>query len=232
VTYVRERVDRQPTVGHLLKIVSFFSKFLGNQRRQALTTALLKRSLQLQSKQEATRIRDIAAIMATVRSTTAVGRFLVATLILQASTIDAFSLSTRLSSSWPRNVVPFAGRGSQLWASVQKKPKEISFADEPWVAKNNSTDFFIDESTALGAKLRLNLPVPYSELTIGVVKEKFPGESRVSLTPDSVATLTKAGFNVIVEAGGTFGLDKLDPLGGCRQALTLISIFVIEPFSW
>jgi Alanine dehydrogenase/PNT, N-terminal domain len=229
VTYVLVETGWQLADGHPLAICKRSYLFF-QVPWQPTASSVNHGSLQLQSKQEATRIRDIAVIMMTERSTattTAVCRFLVATLIFQASTIDAFSLSTRLPSSWPRNVVPFAGRGSQLWASVQKKPKEISFADEPWVAKNNSTDFFIDESTALGANLRLNLPVPYSELTIGVVKEKFPGESRVSLTPDSVATLTKAGFNVIVEAGGTFGLDKLDPLWGSRQALTLNSIFVI-----
>lgn len=44
--------------------------------------------------------------------------------------------------------------------------------------------------------------IPYSELTIGVVKETFDGENRVSQTPDSVANLIKAGFAVIVQSGG------------------------------
>ncbi len=46
-------------------------------------------------------------------------------------------------------------------------------------------------------------PIPYSELTIGVLKETYPGENRVSQTPDSVLGLVKAGFTVLVEAGGT-----------------------------
>lgn len=45
-------------------------------------------------------------------------------------------------------------------------------------------------------------PIPYSELTIGIVKETFKGENRVSQTPDSVRGLVKAGFTVIVQSGG------------------------------
>ena len=47
-------------------------------------------------------------------------------------------------------------------------------------------------------------PIPYSDLTIGVLKETFPGENRVSQTPDTVALLVKAGFQVIVQSGGMF----------------------------
>jgi hypothetical protein len=46
--------------------------------------------------------------------------------------------------------------------------------------------------------------VPYNDMTIGVLKETFPGENRVSLTPDSVALLTKAGFHVLVQNGGRY----------------------------
>ncbi|KAL3914860.1 MAG: hypothetical protein SGILL_005916 [Bacillariaceae sp.] len=54
---------------------------------------------------------------------------------------------------------------------------------------------------ATAAGRRFDDAVPYSELTIGVVKETFPGENRVSQTPDSVANLVKAGFTVVVQAG-------------------------------
>ena len=43
--------------------------------------------------------------------------------------------------------------------------------------------------------------IPYSRLTIGVPKESFPNERRVAVTPAVVQTLTKAGFNVLVEEG-------------------------------
>lgn len=47
-------------------------------------------------------------------------------------------------------------------------------------------------------------PIAYEQLTIGVVKESLDGENRVSQTPDSVQGLVKAGFTVLVEAGGTY----------------------------
>jgi hypothetical protein len=47
-------------------------------------------------------------------------------------------------------------------------------------------------------------PIPYEKLTIGVLKEIFPGENRVSQTPDSIRTLVKEGFTVVVQAGGTY----------------------------
>eukprot|EP01104_Vermistella_antarctica_P004234 TRINITY_DN14728_c0_g1_i2.p1 TRINITY_DN14728_c0_g1~~TRINITY_DN14728_c0_g1_i2.p1 ORF type:complete len:1136 (+),score=210.52 TRINITY_DN14728_c0_g1_i2:38-3409(+) len=43
--------------------------------------------------------------------------------------------------------------------------------------------------------------VPYSQLTIGVPGETFPGERRVALSPSSVGLLVKKGFTVIVETG-------------------------------
>jgi len=43
---------------------------------------------------------------------------------------------------------------------------------------------------------------PYSDLTIGVLKETYDLENRVSQSPDSVKMLVKAGFNVVVEEGG------------------------------
>jgi hypothetical protein len=45
-------------------------------------------------------------------------------------------------------------------------------------------------------------PIPYEQLTIGIMKETFPGENRVSISPDSAELLVKAGFNVVVEKGG------------------------------
>jgi len=43
--------------------------------------------------------------------------------------------------------------------------------------------------------------IPYEELTVGVLKEYYPGENRVSQTPDSVRDLDKAGFKVVVQSG-------------------------------
>jgi NAD(P) transhydrogenase len=43
--------------------------------------------------------------------------------------------------------------------------------------------------------------VPYTKLTIGVPKESYPLERRVSQTPESVGKLVAAGFKVNVESG-------------------------------
>lgn len=53
----------------------------------------------------------------------------------------------------------------------------------------------------------VSAPVPYSQLSVGVVKETFPLERRVVQSPDSVKLLTKAGITVKVEAGA--GVDSL-----------------------
>lgn len=45
-------------------------------------------------------------------------------------------------------------------------------------------------------------PVHYSDLTIGVLAEDFEGENRVSMSPESVRSLTKAGFTVVVQREG------------------------------
>jgi hypothetical protein len=47
-------------------------------------------------------------------------------------------------------------------------------------------------------------PIPYEKLTIGVLKETFPGENRVSQTPDSIRSLVKEGLTIVVQAGGTY----------------------------
>ena len=38
-------------------------------------------------------------------------------------------------------------------------------------------------------------------MTVGILKETFPGERRVAVIPAGVATLKKAGITVIVEPG-------------------------------
>lgn len=44
-----------------------------------------------------------------------------------------------------------------------------------------------------------NKGTPYKDLTIGVPRERFPGEKRVALSPPAVKTLIKDGFKVVVE---------------------------------
>ena len=43
---------------------------------------------------------------------------------------------------------------------------------------------------------------PYSNLTVGIPKESYPGERRVAITPQNVALLLKKGFSrVLIERG-------------------------------
>lgn len=60
-------------------------------------------------------------------------------------------------------------------------------------------------SSGAGAKYSTTVvpqTTPYSKLTVGVPRETFPNERRVSLTPQNVALLLKKGFaKVIVEKG-------------------------------
>ena len=43
--------------------------------------------------------------------------------------------------------------------------------------------------------------IPYSQLTVGIPKERFPLEKRVAATPESVQRLVKPGFSVLIEDG-------------------------------
>ena len=74
-------------------------------------------------------------------------------------------------------------------------------------------------------------PIPYSELTIGIIKETFKGENRVSQTPDSVAGLVKAGFTVIVESGGTIYCHQIELNFVVSFERNCTNIFIIRLFS-
>lgn len=67
-------------------------------------------------------------------------------------------------------------------------------------------------------------PIAYEQLTIGVVKESLDGENRVSQTPDSVRGLVKAGFTVLVEAGGTVAV-KTASFDSFFMCLTVVFLF-------
>ena len=87
-----------------------------------------------------------------------------------------------------------------LYATVedeQKKEagKEVPKDDAAFISEAFNKDEAEEALTVFS-------PIPYSELTIGIVKETFKGENRVSQTPDSVKGLVTAGFTVIVESGG------------------------------
>lgn len=63
-------------------------------------------------------------------------------------------------------------------------------------AEENILSSFEDPTSKI-----LSDPIPYSQLTIGVMKETFKGENRVSVTPESAEMLIKAGFQIVVQSG-------------------------------
>jgi len=70
--------------------------------------------------------------------------------------------------------------------------------EEEIIASFEQLDSSISSSTS---KNILTDPIPYEKLTIGVMKETFPGENRVSISPSSAETLIKAGFQIVVQSG-------------------------------
>jgi hypothetical protein len=104
---------------------------------------------------------------------------------------------------------PFDGRqnyfsiqrtSTSLYATVEDEQKERFEADVSGDKADSVSEAF-NEDNASEASTFFS-PIPYSELTIGIVKETFQGENRVSQTPDSIRGLVKSGFTVIVESGG------------------------------
>jgi Alanine dehydrogenase/PNT, N-terminal domain len=98
------------------------------------------------------------------------------------------SLAVLSSQPQPWRRVPTARRATIDIETPSTPPLEDDDDDEGWT----------EGSRFLGK------PVPYNELTVGVLKERYPGENRVSQSPDSVALLVKAGLSVVVETGGAF----------------------------
>ena len=113
---------------------------------------------------------------------------------LLAASSEAFSTrsSVRVTPTIhaPSRSSPFLRSGKPFYATIPKPEEKLSFEAE--------------ESSKIVGKA-----IPYEELTVGVLKESFPGENRVSQSPDAVSLLTKAGFNVIVQSGGASSYDLL-----------------------
>jgi Alanine dehydrogenase/PNT, N-terminal domain len=101
--------------------------------------------------------------------------------------------SSWLSSSYSIATTATTTTTSTRYATISKKDDGIDFAD---VDTDNNFDVEQQKVMLLGTA------IPYEQLTIGVLKETYPGENRVAQTPDSVRTLIKAGMNVVVQAGG------------------------------
>jgi hypothetical protein len=91
-----------------------------------------------------------------------------------------------------RSTTPsFPLHSSSIESAIGKSSKE-----------NLSSDGVAGLFNKVNNKIRKDVGIPYDQLTIGVLKETFPGEKRVSQSPDSVASLIKVGFKVVVQSQG------------------------------
>lgn len=106
--------------------------------------------------------------------------------------------------AYPRAAVRNRGSPSSVTRlfSTLDKPKESSPStnDDEAVAKLEEAFNEFSSADDPTSKI-LGTPIPYSELTVGVLKESYPGENRVSVAPESVKMLVDAGLSVVVESG-------------------------------
>eukprot|EP00978_Attheya_sp_CCMP212_P023740 scaffold73313_cov47-Attheya_sp.AAC.1 len=112
-------------------------------------------------------------------------------LALSVTTCDAFS--TAFSS----RALPMGG------AKWQHRPHVVDSSRLYSAVSDDKTSNVDDVAAAfkVGTSKIMGKKVPYEEITIGVIKETFPNENRVSQTPDNVSLLRKAGFQVVVQSG-------------------------------
>jgi len=96
-------------------------------------------------------------------------------------------------STTPSPPFQYASIEPHLFSTVSDSKKGVDTATKKYDPSDDFTG--TSPSKILGEK------VPYSDLTVGVLKESYPGENRVSIAPDSAKMLVNAGMSVIVETG-------------------------------
>mmetsp|Transcript_20785 Transcript_20785/g.43716 ORF Transcript_20785/g.43716 Transcript_20785/m.43716 type:complete len:1142 (+) Transcript_20785:166-3591(+) len=117
---------------------------------------------------------------------------------VQSFTLPALEGRAALSSLNPTSShFKHATIEPQLFSTLSDKESKNKSGDKQSKASFDPSDEF---TGAAPAKI-LGKPIPYSDLTIGVLKETYPGENRVSIAPESAKLLVDAGFSVIVESG-------------------------------
>ncbi|GAX18041.1 hypothetical protein FisN_25Hh015 [Fistulifera solaris] len=103
---------------------------------------------------------------------------------MKALLLSFFFLASSSTQAWVTPYTPVARPVTSLLSTIDNKKKvqfDLMGIPEPKVVVGKS--------------------IPYPDITIGVLKETFEGENRVSQTPDSVKNLVKAGFQVVVQSG-------------------------------
>ena len=153
--------------------------------------------------------------------------------------LTSVSRSTTSKSTLPKHFLSTGSSSSSSlsWELHSVAPKEIELAQtdaDSSAVLLETTPIEVDDVTSSNL---LGSAIPYEKLTIGILKEDFAGENRVSQTPESAQGLIKAGFKVVVQAGGgCLGLAVgflCVAIGSCRNVLShaSYSCFVTTPSS-
>ncbi|KAH8808487.1 NAD(P) transhydrogenase, alpha chain [Xylogone sp. PMI_703] len=129
----------------------------------------------------------------------------------RASASLSSSLNVKLRTlATPYNLSSLKWTGSKALQSYTKPHLELTPFHIPATRTYATVSDFIKDPAS-----ELTLPpapsIPYSKLTVGIVKEIFPNERRVAITPQNVAALLKKGFaQVLVERGAGAEAQFLD----------------------
>jgi NAD/NADP transhydrogenase alpha subunit len=118
----------------------------------------------------------------------------VVTFKIHGATAPLYATPTRSNDEKP------AGGGIPTPESASQPPQHHGEKVEVVGGKGGEQDILAAFQQPTTSKI-LSLPIPYSQLTIGIMKETFPGENRVSITPESASVLIKEGFHVVVQSG-------------------------------
>ena len=88
---------------------------------------------------------------------------------------------------------------TELYASVSEDKDQKTIDEEQKATASLLLSKAAEVEAALEAHEYLldGHGIPYSELTVGVVKETYEGENRVAQSPESVKSLTLASFKVV-----------------------------------
>jgi hypothetical protein len=128
---------------------------------------------------------------------------LFAVLVVSIDTTDGFRIPTTLSnnaklssSSVHRGNSP---NNYRLYSTLDRPPTQL---EDEVVTETSSSTTATTTPALLVKGMKIGPSIPYSQLTIGVLKESYTGENRVSLAPSNVKMLVDAGLKVVVETGG------------------------------
>eukprot|EP00013_Stygamoeba_regulata_P021548 CAMPEP_0177645914 /NCGR_PEP_ID=MMETSP0447-20121125/9499_1 /TAXON_ID=0 /ORGANISM="Stygamoeba regulata, Strain BSH-02190019" /LENGTH=1173 /DNA_ID=CAMNT_0019148421 /DNA_START=167 /DNA_END=3688 /DNA_ORIENTATION=- len=129
-----------------------------------------------------------------------------------ASTVGSFSSSTGQPAHghWSLRTSPVSPFASSVGASSPSSSSAWSRFFSSSAAASATTAAAANSDDEQQQQRYMN-GIPYSELSVGVPREVWPGERRVAQTPESVKKLLESGFaEVVVESGAGLGSEFSD----------------------